>query len=70
MFSTDQTIPCPVCNNKIPFDTKQLLMGVQFSCPNCSISIGLPQESKHIVEETMQKFDELKTNMAKQETIN
>ncbi|MBN8838369.1 MAG: hypothetical protein J0I09_13990 [Sphingobacteriia bacterium] len=70
MFSSDQTIPCPVCNSKIPFDTKQLLMGIQFSCPNCQASIGLSQESKPIVEETMQKFNELKSDMGKQKNIN
>lgn len=56
----EQKIPCPVCNTKIPIDTKQLLMGTQFSCPNCYASIGLADESKAVVEETMKRFEELK----------
>jgi transcription initiation factor IIE alpha subunit len=56
----EQQIPCPVCSTKIPFDTRQLIAGVQFTCPNCHASIGLPQESKAIVEETLKKLEELK----------
>jgi transcription initiation factor IIE alpha subunit len=65
MINTDQTIPCPVCETKIPFDTKQLLLGVQFSCPNCQAAIGLAEQSKPAVQETMDKFDELKEKMGK-----
>jgi len=65
MINTDQTIPCPVCQTKIPFDTKQLLMGIQFVCPNCQAAIGLAEQSKPIVEETMNKFDDLKEKLSK-----
>ena len=61
----EQQIPCPVCKTNIPFDTKQLLLGVQFSCPNCQASIGLADESKAIVEETMKSFEELKASASK-----
>nr|WP_319569867.1 hypothetical protein [uncultured Draconibacterium sp.] len=60
----EQQIPCPVCNTKIPFDTKQLIAGIQFSCPNCQASVGLSQESKPLVEEAMKKFEELKQDAA------
>lgn len=56
----EQQIPCPVCNSKIPFNTQQLIAGIQFICPKCHASIGLAQESKAIVEETMKKLEELK----------
>jgi hypothetical protein len=56
----EQQIPCPVCNTKIPFDVKQLIAGVQFVCPNCQSSIGLAFESKPLVEDTLQKLEELK----------
>lgn len=60
MFNTDQTLPCPVCNTKIPFDAKQLLMGVQFTCSNCQATIGLANESKPIVESALHKFEQVK----------
>ena len=60
MINTDQSVPCPVCNTKIPFDTKQLLMGIQFVCPNCQAAIGLSTESKDVVENTMTKLQMLK----------
>jgi len=60
MKNSEQSIPCPTCQAKIPFDTNQLLMGVQFACPNCQSVIGLAAESKEIVQETMQKLEEIK----------
>ncbi len=60
MINSDQSIPCPVCNTKIPFDTKQLLLGVKFVCSNCQAAIGLADESKPIVQETIEKFEEIK----------
>jgi hypothetical protein len=65
MINLEQSIPCPVCNNKIPFDTKQLLLGVQFVCSNCFASIGLANESREIVQETITKFEELKGRFSK-----
>jgi transcription initiation factor IIE alpha subunit len=64
MINTEQTIPCPTCNTKIPFDTRQLLMGIQFVCPNCHAAIGLAMDSKPVVEETMKKFDDVKSKLA------
>lgn len=65
MFNQDQTIPCPVCQTKIPFDTQQLLAGVKFMCPNCQAAIGLADESKPLVQKTMDGFDQLKKEAAK-----
>lgn len=59
-MTTDQTIPCPVCATKIPFDTNLLLAGTQFNCPNCSASIGISQDNISAAEEAMKKFEELK----------
>jgi transcription initiation factor IIE alpha subunit len=60
MIISDQTIPCPECGTKIPFETRQLLMGVQFPCPKCQSLIGLAQESKPLVEEAMNKLEKVK----------
>ncbi len=65
MINSDQSIPCPVCQTKTPFDTKQLLMGVKFTCPKCQAAIGLSDESKPIVQETMTKFEEIKGDFSK-----
>lgn len=60
MRNLDQKIPCPVCNTSILFDVNQLIMGVQFVCTNCHASIGLASESKPMVEQTMQKIEDLR----------
>jgi transcription initiation factor IIE alpha subunit len=65
MINPEQSIPCPVCQTKIPFDTRQLLMGVQFACPNCNASIGLASESHQLVQETMEKFEDMKNKVAR-----
>jgi transcription initiation factor IIE alpha subunit len=62
MNNSIQYMPCPVCNNSIPFNTKQLLMGVQFVCSNCNAAVGLAPESKGIVEDAMEKLEALKGN--------
>ena len=66
-MNKDQVIPCPVCGEKIPIDTMQLLLGVQFKCPNinCDATIGLTTESKPIVKETMEKFEQVKEKLSK-----
>ena len=66
MINPDQSIPCPVCQTKIPFDTKQLLLGVQSACPNCDASIGLSDGSKPLVQETMEKFEAVKGQFPKE----
>lgn len=65
MVNQDQTIPCPTCGTKIPFVVQQLLMGVQFVCPKCQGAIGLAPESKDQVKETIDKFNEMKSNVLK-----
>ena len=60
---SQQTIPCPSCRTNIPFDTHELLLGVQFVCPNCRAVIGLAPESREKVQETIDKFDEIKRNV-------
>jgi transcription initiation factor IIE alpha subunit len=67
MINPDQSIPCPVCKTKIPFDTKQLLLGVQFVCSNCQSAIGLATESKAIVQETIEKFEAVKEKVARRQ---
>lgn len=66
MINTDQSIPCPVCNAKIPFDTNQLLSGIRFICPKCTAAIGLSTESKEVVQDTMNRLQELKSKMSEQ----
>jgi len=61
----EQTIPCPVCETKIPFNPQQLLMGAQFVCPNCQAAIGIAQESKDLMKESMDKFDGLRKDVLK-----
>ena len=64
MFNQEQAIPCPICNTKIPYDPRQLLLGVQFVCPNCQSAIGLAQESKPLVETTFEKFEAIRGKVA------
>lgn len=65
MINQEQAIPCPTCQTKIPFDPQQLLMGVQFTCPGCHALIGLSTESRPLVQETMEKFNEMKSQIGK-----
>lgn len=65
MTQQTQKIPCPVCQTSIPFDVKQLLMGVGFKCPNCYASIGIADESKPFVEKTIQKLETIKIGAKK-----
>jgi DNA-directed RNA polymerase subunit RPC12/RpoP len=64
MINLEQSIPCPTCNNKIPFDVHQLLAGMKFVCTNCESAIGLAMESQPLVHETMEKFEEVKRHAA------
>lgn len=63
--SQNQSISCPVCSTKITFDAYQLLMGKEFTCPNCHQSIGLTKESKPLIQETMEKLEKMKDKGAK-----
>jgi transcription initiation factor IIE alpha subunit len=61
----EQSISCPNCQNKIPFDVRQLLIGIKFTCSVCNTQIGIAAESSSIVEETLNKFEELKSHIKK-----
>ena len=67
MINNETHIACPLCSTKIPFDVKELMKGVKFQCPNseCDASIGLAEQSKEVVEKTMEKFEELKGKIGK-----
>ena len=60
LINQGQTIPCPVCKTGIPFDAQQLLQGVQFSCAACRAVISLAEESKGLVQKTLESFAEAK----------
>lgn len=59
---TEQTIPCPVCQTKIPFDTQALIRGHKFSCPKCYAVIGIAQESVEQAKTIVEEFQELSKN--------
>jgi transcription initiation factor IIE alpha subunit len=61
----EQSIPCPVCQTTIPFDTQHLLMGVQFTCSKCNAQIGLSPEHKGTVLDTFDKLQKLKDDALK-----
>ena len=67
MINQEQNIPCPVCNTKIAFVATQLMQGMRFHCPNelCDASIGIAIESKPVVEEAMDKLNEIKGKVGK-----
>ena len=60
-----QSIPCPDCSTPIPFDAHQLLTGTKFSCPKCGVSIGLANDARPIVRDTLEKFEEVKKQIGK-----
>lgn len=64
-MTNDQTIPCPVCQTPITFNTRALLTGVQFVCTNCGSAIGLSAKSAPVVSDTMDKFEKMKQELGK-----
>lgn len=56
MSDFNSAINCPDCGTTILINTKQLLLGHKYSCHNCNISIGLSQDSREIVEDTIKKL--------------
>lgn len=60
MITTEQFIPCPVCETKIPFNAQQLIQGYKFTCPTCTSAVGISARSMDLVKNTMTKFDEIK----------
>jgi transcription initiation factor IIE alpha subunit len=65
----EQSIPCPTCQTKIPFDPHSLLQGAQFVCSNCQGVIGLATDSKPLVEETMGKFDQMRKSAGQMKNV-
>jgi len=59
-MTNNQKINCPNCQSEIIFDTYALLQGVRFTCANCQAQIGLCNESKGVVGDAMNKFEQMK----------
>lgn len=57
---TEQNIPCPVCQTKIPFDPVALVQGHKFSCPTCAAVIGISQEAMETASNALNTYEELK----------
>lgn len=66
-MNDQQFIPCPTknCSGKILFDPHELMRGAQFVCPVCDAAVGLAPESREVVHEAIEKFDEMKRNILK-----
>ncbi|MDH6253450.1 putative RNA-binding Zn-ribbon protein involved in translation (DUF1610 family) [Chryseobacterium sp. H1D6B] len=62
---TNQNIPCPACGTAIQIEINQLLSGTQFSCPSCGSLIGLASEGQPLVQEMIDKLEEIKNNSSK-----
>lgn len=64
-MTSNQALPCPLCQTQIPFDTSLLLQGQKFSCPNpdCDAVVGIEPNSVPVAEEAMKKFDDLKQEL-------
>jgi hypothetical protein len=56
----EQTIPCPVCKNQIPFEVTSLLKGSKFTCTNCQSAVALSSDSKEEVKTAIEKYEKLK----------
>lgn len=69
-MNTEQVIPCPVCQTPIPISPRALLAGAQFVCPQCSAVIGLHQDSKPIVKDSLDKLEEAKKEILKRKKPN
>lgn len=61
----EQKIPCPVCQDKIPFDPASLLQGVGFSCPTCSAVVTIAPESLDLSKSAMKAYQALKLSNGK-----
>jgi len=53
----------------IPIETRLLIEGVHFQCPNpkCGAEIALSKPSAGITEDTMKKFEQLKADLMKKD---
>lgn len=70
MINSTQNIPCPVCGTAIPFQVELLLGGTKFSCHNCKAAISIANESRPVVEDTMEKFNEMKKQLEEERNSN
>jgi hypothetical protein len=61
LINKESIIPCPICNTSIPFNAQNLLEGASFICLSCSAAVRLPDQSRPIVERTINKLEELKS---------
>lgn len=59
-MNTVQSIPCPVCGTRIPFDINRMLRGEGFSCPQCESKISISPESLSQVQDSIDKLNKLK----------
>jgi len=57
---SEQSIPCPVCQTKIPFDAVALVKGHKFSCHGCLAVVGIAQEAIETASEAINTYQELK----------
>ena len=60
-MTNTQQMPCPNCNSVIEFNVRMLLQGSSFSCSNCNAKISLSSEGKEQAVESMNAFNELKS---------
>ncbi len=52
---------CPDCGTAIPLDTRLLLSGRSFICPQCHLSVALATGSRRQVQTAVQSFERLVT---------
>ena len=64
-MSNQQSFPCPDCSTSIFFEPRMLLQGAKFTCPNCKAVIGLAAESRDTVKESLDKLEQLKSEILK-----
>lgn len=58
-MTNTNTLSCPSCNSPILYDVYGLLAGKKFVCPNCSLVISLAAESKNVVQNAVDKYEQL-----------
>lgn len=61
MIDSNTKINCPECHEEIIINTKQLVLGVRFTCFKCHLMVGLSNESKSLVNEAMNQFSKIKS---------
>lgn len=63
-MSSTSSLPCPVCQAKVPFDVEQLIRGARFACSNCGATIGIAaDENAPKIEDRFEKLNELKKSI-------